>query len=41
MESMLRQGTSEIKAELSVAKERLANYELVEKELDQAIMNAA
>jgi hypothetical protein len=26
---------------LAVAKERLGNYELIEKELDQAIMNVA
>ena len=31
----------EIKAELAVARERLGNYELIEKELDSAIMNIA
>jgi rRNA-processing protein FCF1 len=41
IESVARQGTSEVRAELAVAKERLANYELIEKELDQAIMNVA
>jgi hypothetical protein len=34
IESVARQGTSEVRAELAVAKERLANYELIEKELD-------
>lgn len=34
LESMNRQGNADIKAELAVAKERLANYELIEKELD-------
>lgn len=34
IESVARQGTAEIRAELAVAKERLANYELIEKELD-------
>jgi hypothetical protein len=37
----MREGSSEIRAELAVAKERLANYEMIEKELDQAIMNVA
>lgn len=41
LESTARQGTAEIRAELAVAKERLANYELIEKELDQAIMHVA
>ena len=41
IESVARQGTSEVRAEIAVAKERLANYELIEKELDQAIMNVA
>ena len=41
LESTARQGSSEIKAELAVAKERLANYEMIEKELDSAIMNVA
>ena len=33
LESTARQGTADIRAELAVAKERLANYELIEKEL--------
>lgn len=41
LESTARQGNSDIKAELAVSKERLANYELIEKELDSAIMNIA
>jgi progesterone-induced-blocking factor 1 len=41
LESTARQGTADIRAELAVAKERLANYELIEKELDQAIMHVA
>ena len=41
MESTARQGSADIKAELAVAKERLGNYELIEKELDSAIMNVA
>ena len=41
LESTTRQGNSEIKAELAVARERLGNYELIEKELDSAIMNIA
>lgn len=41
LESTARQGSADIKAELAVAKERLANYELIEKELDSAIMNVA
>ena len=41
LESTARQGSADIKAELAVCKERLANYEMIEKELDQAIMNVA
>jgi len=41
LESVARQGNADIKAELAVAKERLGNYELIEKELDSAIMNIA
>eukprot|EP00351_Strombidinopsis_sp_SopsisLIS2011_P000803 CAMPEP_0116881108 /NCGR_PEP_ID=MMETSP0463-20121206/13184_1 /TAXON_ID=181622 /ORGANISM="Strombidinopsis sp, Strain SopsisLIS2011" /LENGTH=98 /DNA_ID=CAMNT_0004532651 /DNA_START=1662 /DNA_END=1958 /DNA_ORIENTATION=+ len=41
LESVSRQGNSDIKAELAVVKERLANYEMIEKELDQAIMHVA
>lgn len=41
LESMGRQNNADIKAELAVCKERLANYEMIEKELDQAIMNVA
>ena len=41
LESLNRQGSADIKAELAVCKERLANYELIEKELDSAIMNVA
>ena len=41
LESVTRQGNSECKAELAVARERLGNYELIEKELDSAIMNVA
>lgn len=41
LESVANKGNSEIKAELAVTKERLANYEMIEKELDQAIMNLA
>ena len=41
LESTARMGNADIKAELAVSKERLANYELIEKELDQAIMNVA
>lgn len=41
LESMGRQNNADMKAELAVSKERLANYELIEKELDQAIMNVA
>jgi hypothetical protein len=31
---MNRQGSADIKAELAVCKERLSNYEMIEKELD-------
>lgn len=41
LESTARAGSGEIRAELAVAKERLAHYELIEKELDQAIMHVA
>lgn len=41
LESTNRQGSSDIRAELAVCRERLGNYELIEKELDQAIMNVA
>ena len=41
LESTARQGNSDIKAELAVSKERLAHYEMIEKELDQAIMHVA
>ena len=41
IESVARQQNADIKAELAVARERLANYELIEKELDSAIMNVA
>lgn len=41
LESQARQGNADIKAELAVLKERLASYELIEKELDSAIMNVA
>lgn len=34
LESQARQGNADIKAELAVSKERLGNYELIEKELD-------
>jgi progesterone-induced-blocking factor 1 len=34
LESTNRQGSADIKAELAVCKERLGNYELIEKELD-------
>lgn len=34
LESTSRQGNSDIKAELAVSKERLAHYEMIEKELD-------
>lgn len=41
LESSARQGNADIKAELAVTRERLANYEMIEKELDQAIMHVA
>lgn len=41
IEAVAREGTAEIRAELAVAKERLANYDMIEKELDSAIMNVA
>ena len=41
LESQARQGNADIKAELAVARERLGNYEMIEKELDQAIMHVA
>jgi len=41
LESTARQGNADIKAELAVCKERLANYEMIEKELDQCIMHVA
>ena len=41
LESISRQGSGDIKAELAVCKERLAHYEMIEKELDQAIMHVA
>ena len=34
LESTARQGNADIKAELAVTKERLGNYEMIEKELD-------
>ena len=41
VESLARESNADIKAELAVAKERLANYDMIEKELDSAIMNIA
>ena len=41
VESLARESNADIKAELSIARERLANYEMIEKELDSAIMNIA
>ena len=41
LEGLNRQGTADIRAELAVSKERLAQYELIEKELDSAIMHVA
>lgn len=41
LESMERQNGADTRAELAVCKERLGNYELIEKELDQAIMHVA
>ncbi len=34
LESTARQGSGDIRAELAVCKERLAHYEMIEKELD-------
>ena len=34
LESTARQGNADIKAELAVTRERLGNYEMIEKELD-------
>ena len=41
VEAMAREGTAEIRAELAVAKERLANYEHIERQLDDVIVGAA
>lgn len=41
LESTSREGSADVKAQLAVAQERLANYEMIEKELDAAIMNIA
>lgn len=41
LEGLHREGNSDIRAELAVCKERLASYELIEKELDTAIMHVA
>jgi progesterone-induced-blocking factor 1 len=41
LEGLNRQGTADIRAENAVLKERLMSYELIEKELDTAIMNVA
>lgn len=41
LESTSREGGADVKAQLAVAKERLGNYEMIEKELDSAIMNIA
>ena len=41
MESVVRTQSADIKAELEMCKERLKNYESIEKELDRAIMNVA
>ena len=41
LEGLQRQGTADIRAELAVCKERLAQYELIERELDSAIMHVA
>ena len=41
LESNSKQGQSDIKAENAMLKERLKNYEQIEKELDQAIMQAS
>ena len=34
LESSARQGNADIKADLAVCKERLGNYEMIERELD-------
>ena len=41
VEAAVRTQNADIKAELEVARERLGNYEAIEKELDRAIMNVA
>lgn len=41
LEALNRQGTADIRAELAVSKERLMSYELIERELDSAIMHVA
>lgn len=41
MESVVRTQGADVKAELEMCKERLKNYESIEKELDRAIMNVA
>jgi len=41
IEATNRSSNADIKAELAVCKERLANYEMIEKDLDNAIMNVA
>ena len=41
LESTARQGNADTKAELAVYKERLASYEMIEKELDNAIVAVA
>ena len=41
MESVVRTQSADVKAELEMCKERLKNYESIEKELDRAIMNVA
>ena len=41
LESAHRNGNADLRAELAVCKERLTNYELIEKELDSAIVHVA
>lgn len=41
LESTARAGSGDLRAELAVCKERLAHYELIEKELDQTILHMA
>ena len=41
LEGLQRHGTADMRAELAVAKERLLSYEMIEKELDAAIMHVA